>query len=82
MRHNDDEPLYEQTPNDKTPVKWLTTQEVLARLNISKRTLQNWRSKGIMPYSEVPGSNKLFYDETDLQLIMEKGKLWKKKSGK
>lgn len=32
---------------------WLDNQQVLEMLHISKRTLQNLRSKNVIPYSKV-----------------------------
>ncbi len=42
----------------------LDTQQVLCILNISKRCLQDWRSKGIINYSQING--KFFYTYKDI----------------
>lgn len=38
-------------------------------LNITKRTLQSYREKGIIPYSRVGG--KYFYKESDVAAYLE-----------
>ncbi len=48
--------------------KWLDKQEVLQRLHISSGTLQNWRKKGLLPYTAVIG--KYYYKESDLQKLL------------
>ena len=40
-------------------------------LGISKRSLQNYREKGLVPYSNIGG--KIFYKEADIQKILEDG---------
>lgn len=54
-----------------TPDKWMDAQEVCIALNISKRCLQNYRDKGLVPYSNIGG--KFFYKEMDIQQILEEG---------
>jgi transcriptional antiterminator len=51
---------------------WLTKHDVMELMQISERTLQNWRSKGILPYSKIHG--KLYYSESDIQQMLHKGK--------
>jgi hypothetical protein len=51
---------------------WLTKHDVMELMQISERTLQNWRSKGILPYSKIHG--KLYYNESDIQEMLHKGK--------
>jgi len=48
--------------------QWLDKQEILERTHISSGTLQNWRRKGLLPYSRVVG--KLYYKESDLQKLL------------
>lgn len=47
---------------------WLDNQQVLEKLHISKRTLQNLRSKNVIPYSKV--GKKCFYNKTHVQEMM------------
>ena len=51
--------------------KWLDAQDVCMALGISKRSLQNYREKGLVPYSNIGG--KFFYKEADIQKILEDG---------
>jgi hypothetical protein len=55
------------------PIVWLDKQDVRQKLHISSRTLQNWRSKGLLPYYEVEG--KIYYKEEDVdQMIIKRRK--------
>jgi len=49
---------------------WLDIQEVCFLLKISKRTLQTYRDKGILPYSQVNG--KIYFKAADIQKHLEK----------
>ena len=44
--------------------KWLDNQEVCDILGISKRTLQEYRAKGLLPFGRI--KNKLFYKPEDV----------------
>lgn len=58
-----------------TADKWLSKEEVLALLFISDRTLQHWRSNGIMPYSRI--GNKIYYRLSDIEKLLESRKVYK-----
>ena len=47
---------------------FLTGKEVCARLYISPRTLQDYRDKGIIPYTQFAG--KILYKASDLEKIL------------
>lgn len=49
----------------------MDAQEVCIALNISKRCLQNYRDKGLIPHSNIGG--KFFYKEMDIRQILEEG---------
>lgn len=49
---------------------YLTDKEVSARLKVSRRTLQDWRTNGLVAYTQVGG--KVLYAESDIQAILEK----------
>ena len=49
---------------------WLDKQDILTRLHISSRTLQRWRSEGIIPFTKVRG--KIYYKESDLKILLGK----------
>lgn len=48
---------------------WLDNQEVCEVLRISKKTLQVYRAKGILPFSRI--KNKLFYKPEDIRRLLE-----------
>ncbi|WP_278602812.1 helix-turn-helix domain-containing protein [Alistipes indistinctus] len=47
----------------------MDSQDVCQTLGITKRTLQSYREKGIVPYSNVGG--KFFYRESDVAAYLE-----------
>ncbi len=51
---------------------WIDKKEVLDNMRISERTLQNWRSKGILPHYRLGG--RIYYREGDLEAMMEKNR--------
>ena len=50
--------------------QWLDNQEVSLVMRISKRTLSTYRTKGILPYSQIEG--KIYYKSSDISLLLEK----------
>jgi len=52
---------------------WLAKHDVMELMQISERTLQNWRTNGILPYSKIHG--KLYYKESDIQQMLHKRKV-------
>ena len=48
---------------------FLTGKEVCERLYISPRTLQDYRDKGIIPYTQFAG--KILYKVSDLEKLLE-----------
>lgn len=48
---------------------FLTGKEVCERLYISPRTLQDYRDKGIIPYTQFAG--KILYKASDLARLLE-----------
>jgi len=54
--------------NEKPEDIWIDKQEILLRLHISNRTLQIWRSKGILPFARI--GKKIFYRESDLRNLL------------
>lgn len=55
---------------DKTLKKWLTNTEVCEILNVSKRTLQSYRDKGMIAFSQI--NHKMFYRPEDVQALIGK----------
>ena len=50
-------------------VTWLDISEVCILLKISKRTLQNYRDYGILPFSKVGG--KIYFKASDIEKHLE-----------
>lgn len=61
--------LQRQT-EEKRLKPWLDAQDVCLMLNISTRTLQNYRDKGMLAYSLVGG--KCYYRPADVELLILK----------
>jgi len=49
--------------------KWLTGDEVVAILGISKRTLQSYRDKLVLPFAQI--GRKIYYKSTDIDAYLE-----------
>ena len=51
--------------------RYLTDKEVSEQLKVSRRTLQDYRNEGRIPYYQLGG--KILYKESDLQRLLESG---------
>ena len=60
--------LYGDKEND-----WLDNQDVCRLLGISLRTLQTYRDKGLIPYSQV--GHKCYYKVEDIERFMEENRI-------
>ena len=49
---------------------YLTDRELSERLKISRRTLQDYRNNGILPYRQLGG--KILYRESDIERVLQK----------
>ena len=49
--------------------RYLTTEQVMTHFHISRRALQNYRDKGIIPYTSVGGT--LLYPESKIGKVLE-----------
>jgi ACT domain-containing protein len=49
--------------------QWMNGDEVMQKLGISRRTLQNYRDNRILPYSTVGG--KFYYSIRDIEELMK-----------
>lgn len=50
--------------------RYLTTEQVMTYLHISRRALQNYRDRGIIPYTAIGGT--LIYPESKIKEVLEK----------
>ncbi len=48
---------------------WLDIQDVCQLLKVSKRTLQSYRDKGVLPFSQH--GSKIYYKASDIQQYLE-----------
>jgi excisionase family DNA binding protein len=51
--------------------RYLTDREVSARLKVSRRTLQDYRNEGRIPFIQLGG--KILYRESDIQKVLNAG---------
>ena len=51
--------------------RFLTDKEVSARLKVSRRTLQDYRNEGRIPYIQLGG--KILYRESDIERMLADG---------
>ena len=67
--------LTEKATQKYTPIfkgeQWLDNQEVCLMMNITKRTLQTYKDKGLLPYSKL--NRKNYYKRSDVQALLEAG---------
>ena len=65
--------LYKNVTGNYRPLldgeRYLTDREVAEVLKISRRTLQEYRNEGLLPYILLGG--KVLYRESDLQKVLE-----------
>lgn len=50
-------------------MNWLDNADVCEKLNISKRTLQTYRDRGLLPYSQI--NHKVYYRLEDVEAFIE-----------
>lgn len=51
---------------------WLDNEDVCEILGVEKRTLQSYRDKKILPYSQI--RHKIYYKPEDIVRVLEKSK--------
>ncbi len=49
--------VFRKTRLEQFNESWIDGQDVMQALHISKRTLQSWRDKGILPYSQLKANS-------------------------
>lgn len=68
-KHTDDHHDRSGTKGSNDWTDWIDAQDVMQKLHISLRTLQTWRTNGILPYSRIRG--KLYYRKSDILSLLE-----------
>jgi hypothetical protein len=61
--------LFGDAENMQIQKKWLDVSETCRYLKISTRTLQNYRNRGMLPYSQI--NAKIYFRLTDLNKFIE-----------
>ena len=56
--------------NKRNNEKWLDNEEVCQLLQISQRTLQSYRDKGTIPFSQI--GHKCYYKTSDIEQVINK----------
>jgi protein tyrosine phosphatase len=59
----------EGTGSSSLENKWLSNDDVCFVLRISKRTLQNYRDNGILPFAQI--RRKIYYRPSDIEAYLE-----------
>lgn len=49
--------------------RYLTSEELCSILKLSRRTLQDYRNNGILPFIQLPG--KVLFRESDIKKVLE-----------
>jgi len=49
--------------------RYLTSEELCSILKISRRTLQDYRNNGFLPFIQLPG--KILFRESDIKRVLE-----------
>lgn len=49
--------------------RYLTSEELCSILKISRRTLQDYRNNGFLPFIQLPG--KVLFRESDIRRVLE-----------
>lgn len=50
--------------------RYLTSEELCSILKISRRSLQDYRNNGVLPFIQLPG--KVLFRESDIKKVLEK----------
>lgn len=53
--------------------EWLDNQEARLLLDVSPRTLQSYRDRGVLPYSQI--GHKCYYKLSDIKQLLEKSRI-------
>ena len=73
MSMKDIESLFDKVTSNYRPLldgeRYLSDVEVSHRLKISRRTLQEYRDNGMIPYFKLGG--KVLYRESDLERVLQ-----------
>ena len=55
--------------NKQPKSSWLSTKEAATMLQVTTRTMQNYRDEGRIPFSQI--GSKIYYKESDIEDFLE-----------
>jgi hypothetical protein len=61
--------VFKHNGAEKLTDTWLDSQDVMQALHISKRTLQTFRTNGVIPFSKIQG--KFYYKKADIAQVLQ-----------
>jgi excisionase family DNA binding protein len=66
---------------ESSPVhRELMNQDQIADyLQVSKKTIQNWSTNGILQFEKLPGTKEVRYRKSEVDALLKSGRDWKKK---
>lgn len=65
------EGLFQQAMEMESPLtKFITNDEFMKLMEISKRTAQNWRDEGVIAFSQV--GHKIYYRLSDIEDLLNR----------
>ena len=53
--------ITEQTPATPNLTGFSEENQILTLLKVSRRTLKNWRDRGLIPFIRLPGGRRILY---------------------
>lgn len=57
-------------PSDHLQSEWVDNEGLSRMLNLTTRSLKNYRDRKILPYSQIEG--KIFYRRSDVESLLER----------
>jgi hypothetical protein len=58
------------SPTDYIHNEWVDNETLSRMLNLTTRSLKNYRDRKVLPYSQIEG--KIFYRKSDVQSLLER----------
>jgi predicted site-specific integrase-resolvase len=57
----------DQPPTPPSKGGFQSEEQIRPLLGVSRRTLKNWRDRGLIPYVKLPGSRRILFDWPSVQ---------------
>ncbi len=62
----------QEFPQENETDNWFDKQDIMTKMYISSRTLQRWRTKGVIPFVRI--GRKIYYKESDLKKLFNRNR--------